>query len=50
MYMYFLVNASPPNWLDVATSNLQVLWLDKKWYLRGVPSTGLVFHAFIVVC
>ena len=34
--MYFLVNASPPNWLDVATSNLQVLWLDKKWVFAMV--------------
>ena len=28
--MYFLVNASPPKQLDVATSILQMLWLDQK--------------------
>ena len=28
--MYFLVNASPPISLDVATQTLQMLWLDQK--------------------
>ena len=42
--MYFLVNASPPKRLDVATSNFaaDALVSSKAGICDGVPSTGLV--------
>ena len=47
--MYFLVSASPPKRLDVATSNLQMLWLALKLvfamvYYRMKSST------FFILC
>ena len=38
--MYFLVNASPPKWLDIATSNFaDALVSSKAVICDGVPST-----------
>ena len=38
--MYFLVNVSPPKWLDVATSNFaDALVSSKAGICDGVPST-----------
>ena len=38
--MYFLVNASPPKWLDLATSNFaDALVSSKVGIFNGVPST-----------
>ena len=38
--MYFLVNASPPKWLDVATSNFaDALFSSKARICDGEPST-----------
>ena len=37
--MYFLVNASPPNWLDVADA----LVISKAGICDGVPSTEVEF-------
>ena len=38
--MYFLVNASPPKWLDVAASNLEnALVKSKVGICNGVPLT-----------
>ena len=45
--MYFLVNASPPKRLDIATSNFaDALVSSKAGICDGVPLTGLVFLVF----
>ena len=42
--MYFLVNASPPKQLDVATSNFaDALVRSKAGICDGVPSTEVLF-------
>ena len=42
--MYFLVNASPPNSFDVATSNFaDALIRSKAGFCDGVPSTEVKF-------
>ena len=42
--MYFLVNASPPKWLDVATSNFEyALVSSKAGICDGVPLTEVLF-------
>ena len=42
--MYFLVNASPPKLLDVATSNFaDALVRSKAGSCDGVPSTEVYF-------
>ena len=42
--MKFLVNASPPKQLDVATSTFQMLWLDHKRVL------AMVYHRLKSSC
>ena len=46
--MYFLVNASPPKRLDVATSNFaDALVSSKAGICDGVPSTEVCFFCFL---
>ena len=46
--MYFLVNASPPKPLYVATSNFaDALVRSKADICDGVPSTGLVYFNIV---
>ena len=47
--MYFLVNASPPKWLDVATSNFaDALISSKEGICDGVPLTEVELYYILL--
>ena len=47
--MFFLVNASPPKWLEVATSNFaDALASSKAGICDGVPWTEVKFNFYCI--